>query len=262
MPDIVVHNAMGDRVLQGLEREIAEGIDREIFRFAVMGPDPYIFYRFFALLLRRGVNRRSTVMHETKTGRFLMELAGRSRKKAVFSFLAGFLCHYAMDSTAHPWINQASEHRSDLHTALEHRLDNLELERQGRQRREIMRLFTRFPELPEVQEAMKTVYGWDDHCFATAYRHMKWYHWIIKDQHGWLHFLLHHIPGGLSAISYQTKRADSIDTSPFPALQEEAVRMGIRLITAAWQYRMEQISEAELREAIGNRSYSGGESRE
>lgn len=47
MPDIVVHNAMGDEVLSRLPVEITAAIDHEIFRFAVMGPDPYFCYRFF-----------------------------------------------------------------------------------------------------------------------------------------------------------------------------------------------------------------------
>ena len=47
MPDIAIHNAMGDAVLIRLPVEITAAIDYEIFRFAVMGPDPYLVYRFF-----------------------------------------------------------------------------------------------------------------------------------------------------------------------------------------------------------------------
>ena len=176
MPDIVVHNAMGDKVLAGLSTEISSLIDRDIFGVSVMGPDPYIFYRFFAPSFRHGINQRSHTMHHTKTGQFLMELMKRSQSPDMFSYLAGFLCHYAMDSTSHPFIYEAADNRADMHTALEHRLDVLELERQGKQRRDLMKLFTKFQVLPEVREAMKAVYGWDDDCYAIGYRHMKLYH--------------------------------------------------------------------------------------
>ena len=66
-----------------------------------------------------------------------------------------------------------------MHTAIEHRLDVMELERQGKQRRDLMNLFTQYRELPEVREAMKAVYGWDDNCYETGYRHMKLYISIV-----------------------------------------------------------------------------------
>lgn len=259
MPDIVVHNAMGDKVLGRLDTEISSFIDRDIFGVSVMGPDPFIFYRFFVPHFRHGVNKRSHTMHRTKPGEYLMELAKRSQSREMFSYLTGFLCHYAMDSTSHPFIYETAEYRSDMHTAIEHRLDVLELERQGKQRRDLMSLFTQYQELPEVHEAMKAVYGWDDDCYATGYRHMKLYHWIVKDQHGVLNKLLHRVPGLLSTISYQTRKADHLDLSPFDGLMAEAVDMGIRLVTAAYEYRSGAISESELREVIGNRSYAGGE---
>ena len=96
MPDIVVHNAMGDKVLERLDTEISSFIDRDVFGVSVMGPDPFIFYRFFAPHFRHGINQRSHTMHHTKTGQFLMELAKRSQSSEMFSYLAGFLCHYAI----------------------------------------------------------------------------------------------------------------------------------------------------------------------
>lgn len=88
MHDIVVHNAMGDKVLAGLSTEISSLIDRDIFGVSVMGPDPYIFYRFFALPFRHRINQRSHTMHHTKTGQFLMELAKRSQSPEMFSYPA------------------------------------------------------------------------------------------------------------------------------------------------------------------------------
>lgn len=262
MPDIVVHNAMGEKVLQGLDAEIASVIDHDLFKVSVMGPDPYIYYRFFAPPFRRGINRRSSAMHRTRTQEFLTELVKMSRTDEVFSYAAGFLCHYSLDSTVHPFVNTMAGHRHDMHMAIERRLDNEELQRQGKQRKDIMKLFTQDPDLTAAQTALRTVYGWDDSCFAAGYRHMKLYHWLAKDQHGLLAAVLSHIPGGLSAVPFDTKRADHIDLSPFAALEKEAVEMGVRLVTAAYRFREGEIGEDELRAAIGNRNYAGGEARE
>ena len=257
MPDIVVHNAMGNRVLTELNTEISSLIDSDIFRFSVMGPDPYIFYRFFAPHFRHDVNKRSTIMHRTKCGEFLMELAKRSKKREMFSFTAGFLCHYAMDSTSHPFINDLAENKGDMHTAIEHKLDVMELERQGKKRSDIMDLFADFPDLPGVKEAMQKVYGWNDETYKLSYRHMKLFHWIVKDQHGVLNACLKRFPGKLSAISYSNNKCDNVDLSGFDALEEQAVAFGVDLITAMFEYCKGKISEERLKTIIGNKSYAG-----
>ncbi len=261
MPDIVVHHAMGDEVLSKLELKIASVIDYDIFRFSVMGPDPYICYRFFAPRLRHGINKRSAIMHKTKTGRFLMELAVNSQSREMFSFLAGFLCHYALDSTTHPFINNSADYKGYMHIAIEHRLDVMELERQGKQRRDLMKLFTTYPDLPEAEAAIQNIYGWDDDCYKTGYRHMKLYHWLVKDQYGMLLFILEHSKRLVrhAARSYQTHLADNIDLSPFDELKDEAVELAVSMITAAYRFRAGEVSEEELSAIIGNRSYSGGE---
>ena len=259
MPDIVVHNAMGEEVLKRLDRRISSQIDRDIFRFSVMGPDPYIFYRFFLIPLRRGINKRSAAMHLTKTGQFLMELAKNSRRTDMFSFLSGFLCHYALDSTTHPYICAKADNRGDLHTAIEHKLDRIELERQGKEPKDIMKLFTRFPRLPEAWAAMEKVYGWKDDYFKKSYRHMKLFHWLAKDQHGILNALLGHWKGLPGVISYRTRVCESMDLGAFDELREESAELAVKLITAAENYRRGRIDEKELGKIIGNRSYLGGD---
>ena len=266
MPDIAVHNAMGHRVLKKLAPEIAGTIESKIFDAAVMGPDFYQCYRFFLpRRFRHGVRKRSDIMHSSRTGAFLVELAKAGRRSEMFSFLAGFLCHYALDSTVHPFINreadrlQSATGRRDLHTVIEHRLDVLELQRQGKERKDIVMLLPPFREPPEVRAAIKKIYGWDDTLYQTGYRHMKLYYRLVKDQHGALLFLLNLFYPSRAAKSYQTHLADEADLSPFQALEQEAVELGVKLVTAAFRFRAGSLSEAGLRRAIGNRSYSGGD---
>ena len=259
MPDIVVHNQMGDRVIERLGTEISSIIVPEVFHFAVMGPDPYIFYRFFAPPLRHGVNKRSTTMHHTKCCEFLMTLLKRSQSVEMFSFTAGFLCHFAMDSLSHPFIYSLADYKGDMHTAIEHRLDVIELKRQGKELRDIMDLFTPFPDLPDVKDAMREVYGWDDDTYRIGHKHMKLYHWIIKDQLGVLTRLVGWLGGMFAAVSYRTKMADEIDLNPFVELEDRAVEFGVELIENAYRFRAGILSEADMRKVIGNRNYAGDE---
>lgn len=257
MPDIVVHHAMGEEVLKRLKPEITAFIDPSIFCISVMGPDPYFCYRFFARRFRQGIQRRGKTMHQEKTRAFLIELARRSQSREMFSFLAGFLCHFALDSVAHPYINGKSESQAYMHQAIERRLDALKLERQGKQNRDIMKLFTRLPELPEVDAAIERVYGWTDTRYQISCRHMKAYHWIVKDQSGLLNLLLSKKSGKFSSLSFRTNMADGLDLSEFSEFYKKAVEFGTRLISAAWQFRNGELSESELKDIIGNCTYDG-----
>ncbi len=330
MPDLVVHNAMGDRVLAKLPREIAEEIDGDAFHVGVLGPDPYFFYRFFALPFTNGVDKRGGIMHHEKCREYLMELArlccrpgndasspvsehcaepvqavednseqatsseqsvapisvdkddaeqlrassqtgaAGSHSRIAFSYLAGALCHYALDSTAHPYINAKAAKRPGMHTAVERKLDRLELKRQGRRLSDIMRLFVPFPEVPEIRAAMKSVYGWDDERFRDGYRHMRLFLWFVKDEHGVLAAVIGVLSGILSGItgrkadyiraqSYRNHMADDLDLSGFTPLENAAVDLAVRLITEAHSYRAGLTDDQNLHSLIGSRDYSGRE---
>ncbi|MBR6224141.1 MAG: zinc dependent phospholipase C family protein [Firmicutes bacterium] len=126
---------MGKNVLSRLEDEIASSIDYDIFRLVVMGPDSFIYYRFFAPLLRHNHNKRSSVMHSEHTGSYLVELAKRTREyksKELFSYLAGFLCHYSLDGKTHPTVNRLSGSDMHKHLAIERKLDQIVLQKQGK----------------------------------------------------------------------------------------------------------------------------------
>ena len=295
MPDLVVHNSMGDHVLKRLPQEITAEIDSDAFHVGVLGPDPYFFYRFFILPLSNGVDKRGKTMHHSKCGAFLMELGRRcaapktdaaaevetapvnssgpdAHARTAFSYFTGFLCHYALDSTAHPYINMLAAKRPGMHTAVERKLDNIELRRQHKQPKDIMRLFVPFPALPEIRQAMKAVYGWDDDLFRTGYRHMKIFLWFIKDQHGllakitaatadFIAKITGQNPGFIRAVSYRNHMADDLDVGDFDRYEREAVDFAVELITSAEDYRAGRISEQELAAIIGNRDYSGGDAK-
>ncbi len=104
MPDIAMHHTFGREVLEILPEAIQKEMTEAPYSFALYGPDPWFMYKI-GTKTREGRGRR---MHTTKTGAFLTALAEKAKDgtdpRNLFSYLAGFLCHYALDATAHPYI--------------------------------------------------------------------------------------------------------------------------------------------------------------
>ncbi len=251
MPDIVVHTNFAKEIAERLSLEV----DREIYFFGALGPDPYLFYRFYLPPFRNRVNRYASVMHRRHTGDFLTELARRAKSSdEVFSYLAGFLCHYALDSSAHPYINRKAKNSAVMHMAIEHKLDNLS---GGRIR------IPRF--LPEslkndVGGAIRKIYGWDDawEKLKAGHRDMAPFYRIVTDPHGRLDSFARKTHTKLALVSYRSKALDSMDLHGFEPLYRRAADNAVRYIKAAQAYVGGSIDEAAYRSVIGDRSYIEG----
>ena len=129
MPDVVIHAKFGREVRQALPDEIRSRLEDVPYTFALFGPDVWFMYQPWKR--REGRGRR---MHTTRPGAFLMALADRAASRespdALFSYLAGFLCHYALDAAAHPYIIWKTEFEKKLprgHMSFEHSLDYRDL---------------------------------------------------------------------------------------------------------------------------------------
>ena len=272
MPDIVVHNSMGKKVFDNLRSEISSHINYDIFQFGVMAPDVYCYYRYFALPLRHGLNRRSSILHNVRTGDFIIALAKRARNKDIFSYLSGVLCHYALDGSVHPYVNELEQSGEWSHTEIEKKLDQLELLKQGKKISERSISKELLPKyLPEkmkadMNAAYKEVYGWDNtwEQMKTSYRHMRQFTWIIEDPSGILcaaisNNLVKRFHPKFSGLSYRGNYPDSIDLSWFPSANDKAVKDAVIYIDACYEYVENRMSEKELRKVVGNRSYVTGE---
>ena len=257
MPDIVLHNKIGEDVFRKMEPVQRTVIDYDIFRFALQGPDAFLFYRFFSPYRNKDVVERSKTMHELKTGVFLTELAKEAYNDKVFSFLAGFLCHYALDSVAHPYIIKKANGIKYMHMAIEHRLDMLELGRLGKTRGSISEVLPAYPVVPEVGRVVEKVYGWNDCLWQTSYRHMRLWYKVIKDKYNVLYLVFHIMRSEKAAIPYSSRICEHMDLSEFDSLYLKAVEEAVMFISAVYDFTKDRISEKKLKRIIGNRSYSG-----
>lgn len=289
MPDPVVHASFGREVLSSLPAEIRDTIRPDPYTFALFGPDVWFLYKPLKHLAR------GRAMHTTKTGSFLMALlrqaAASSAREEMFSYLAGFLCHYALDSTTHPYIisRTALEHvfpRS--HMSLEHALDVVQFRRDGYENEKHPVTEHYYPRLhlpetlrPDLDAVFEEVYGWKN-CWSALNHSCRRYRLCYRALEN---------PQGLAAriarrtkrdvlcsLAYSESQFHSLDpentehrpwkhpfdhelsfTESFPELREKARQFALQLIEASYRLvRYGEGSVESISELIGNNSYLSG----
>ena len=291
MPDVAVHAAFGREVLESWEKEHpGVVISRDPFTFALFGPDVWFLYQPWKR--REGRGRR---MHTTRPGDFLMALARRAKISAhpldLFSYLAGFLCHYALDAETHPYIIHVTEeqyHFPRCHMSFEHSLDVREMERAGVWGEKHPVTDHYFPKIslpPTIREDLdqvfEEVYGWK-HCWralnSAAGRYRLCYR-FLENRKG----LVSRLARGmnhplLKSLTYSESHFNGHDVenregrewthshepslrsrAGFDELRQTAKKNAENMILAAYRFIfLSEITEEELARVIGNRSYLSG----
>ena len=290
MPDVVFHSEFGRDVRRALPDDIRSALEDAPYTFALFGPDAWFMWRPW--MRQEGRGRR---MHTTRPGAFLMALADRAASlespDALFSYLAGFLCHYAMDTACHPYIIWKTEFETKLprgHMSFEHSLDYRKLRRESRWNgpRPITSDFLPALRLPEsiradIDDIYLEIYGWE-HCWKAlnaAWKRFRLAYKVIEKDNGWftrfarltghprlnsLTYTLSHFNDAdvenESHAEWHHSHDDSIvSTASFAELRDEAFANALELIGAAWRYvHHAGVTREELAALIGDRSYLSG----
>ncbi len=293
MPDVVIHYAMGQDVKAALPPEIREKLQEAPYVIGLYGPDPWFMYKPWV----HGSGRGRT-MHTRKTGAFLLALAEEARKargtpagEQLFSYLAGFVCHYAMDSASHPyiiWETTQIYRQSQSHRAFEHTLDMLEMKRAGKWQGKHPVTDSYLPDvrLPgEMRSGMdaayRRVYGWEEawrtenRCYGLFYKSYR----ITENPRGGASALARSTGRELlRGFCYSENYLAEVDAenlshaewhsaydpekayrTDFPAMRREATERAVEIIRAARSWTLSGKGDPEeLRQVIGNRSYLSG----
>lgn len=290
MPDVAVHAAFGREVLENLGKEIREKIREVPYTFALFGPDTWFMYQPWKR--REGRGRR---MHTTKTGAFLTALARRAKEAArpeeLFSYLAGFLCHYALDAETHPYIIHMTEERYRFprcHMSFEHTLDIREMERAGvwGEKHPVTDHYYPKLRLPEsirkdLDAVFLEVYGWKN-CWKALNRCWPRYrlcYRMLENSDGLLARLARKTGHPLlKSLAYSESHFNGEDVenrkreewahsheaamrsrADFGDMKAAARKNAAGMIEAAYRYIFLNGTDAEtLAERIGNRSYLSG----
>ena len=291
MPDVAVHTSFCREVRAALSPEAQGKIRTLPYELAAFGPDIWFMYKPWRNK-RQGRGRR---MHTTRTGEFLTALAVRARESgdpdALFSYLAGFLCHYTLDSAAHPYIIYRTEVEftyKGCHRMFEHSIDNCLMEREGTGggRHPVTGGYMAKMKLPASMDAdldavYGRVYGWKKvrKAINACYRSFRACYRLMENPKG-LAARLTRLTGSeaLKSLAYSESLFNGTDvennahrewlhshdesirsTESFGDLRGKAADRAVDLIGAAYRFvYLKEGTEEELAERIGSDSYLSG----
>lgn len=129
MPAGYLHSLCADRAraISGVTPAL-----RDVMILGAQGPDPLFTLGIFPLRPSSKPSRLGNLLHSYRTGAFLRALCRRAKAGGSIerAYALGFLTHYALDSTIHPYVYSQSNrpdgrYSSTLHMALEKSWDAL-----------------------------------------------------------------------------------------------------------------------------------------
>ena len=108
MPACLTHNLFANDVRARLEEP---GLNACAYAWGAQGPDYLFCHRYFKTMrdkTLKTLQEYGSALHKTSPSATLeaMREFVRSHNDPIYrSYLLGFLCHYSLDSTAHPYVN-------------------------------------------------------------------------------------------------------------------------------------------------------------
>lgn len=168
MPACLTHYYFAQSVLESLPQK--GDIDRCAYNWGAQGPDFFFCHRYFSMHREKSLNQYGHKLHEEKPSLTLSAMRDFLRKRedpSYRSYVMGFLCHYALDSTAHPYINALAEqlaqerpyeNRSTMHGEIEAALDAIILRRETGKLPSEVGLKQMFPKNEGVQRKIAQLY--------------------------------------------------------------------------------------------------------
>ena len=114
MPAFCTHYLFGEEFLIELPVEKRHNKNfRSAFFYGVHGPDFLLFHRALPTMFGKSFRKLSTKIHSDTPvplfETFQQLLAQHKDNDYIQGYIAGFVCHYALDRTAHPYVNFLQE---------------------------------------------------------------------------------------------------------------------------------------------------------
>ena len=109
MPATITHSFFVKDVYDILPDEIKEKIDIRRAKMFGQSTDSLLFYNLFSILPGKSIRKFQKYFHSHNTQDFFLNLLKYMKDNSIhdvdtYSFLLGFICHYALDSTLHPYV--------------------------------------------------------------------------------------------------------------------------------------------------------------
>ena len=126
MPTTFTHDVFGKDVWKLLPKQL-KGIIREneeVYRIGLHGPDILFYYK---PLTHHRVNQLGYLLHKRNASVFFRKSLAILQKmpdpEAGLAYLLGFICHFALDSECHGYIEYKIKHSNMTHTEIESDFD-------------------------------------------------------------------------------------------------------------------------------------------
>lgn len=135
MPSTYAHFRLGceaERLLPESLKTLADD-NFDCFALGLHGPDLLFYYK---PLTNNPTNAIGYAIHEKYASEFFTAAAktfeARGKRPEDEAYLLGFLCHFALDSEAHPFVNAEMTAKNLTHTEIESAFDKYLLEKDGK----------------------------------------------------------------------------------------------------------------------------------
>lgn len=170
MPACLTHHQFAEDVAARLNEPI---VDETAFFWGAQGPDFLFCHRYFEAEMKKDVKslkEYGSALHRTSPSATLSSMRdylSRRPDPSYRSYVYGFLCHYALDSTAHPYVNsraesmcesRPTENPSTMHGEIEASLDAIVLRWKTGKLPSEVRLKDMFPKNEGVQRKIAALY--------------------------------------------------------------------------------------------------------
>ena len=128
MPTTYAHYKFGKEVMSALPRPLQNAVEnnRELFDIGLHGPDILFYYR---ALVKNPVSGQGYELHEKMADEFFEHAAQVIRKAenpaAARAYIYGFICHFALDSECHNYIEKMMQVSRISHSEIEMDFDRM-----------------------------------------------------------------------------------------------------------------------------------------
>lgn len=134
MPTTYTHDFFGKLVYQKLPNEIQEIVRRHKMAYVIgqHGPDLLFYYKPFQV---NEINQTGHRMHDEIAAGFFKKCKEQyaiAKDETLLVYILGFICHYMLDSTCHPYISEYMARTGAGHDEIESELDRALMEHNGR----------------------------------------------------------------------------------------------------------------------------------
>lgn len=280
MPAIYTHVRFGEEVVKGLPKPLSSLAQKhkECFYLGTQGPDLLFFHKPLKSKAKNPARKKGWDLHAVAPEAFFLNgakvlLADKKNydkdgnfcpQSAEAAYLLGFLCHFTLDFTAHPYIDGNSVNGLS-HGKIESELDKHHFRKDGKKIRGFNAATLFFPD-DKSKKASAKILGVTEEESTTALKYMRFINGLFSNKCGVLHGVCHAALSlvGMNKNSFGDmfihKKDDPRATVLLPTLDklfDEAIVRATAVITEFFANIQNAVENNTLTNEIFRYNYSG-----